>query len=59
MDVCAPFVAHSQAPEAGQPGEGALDHPVVTAESLARVDAVVGDADPDAAAAQRGSAARV
>jgi hypothetical protein len=59
MDVGAPFVAHSQAPEAGQPGEGALDHPAVTAESLARVDALAGDADPDAAAAQRGAAARV
>ena len=58
MDVGAPLVAHGQAAEAVEPGQGALDHPAVAAQPLAGVDALAGDADPDVApgAALGGSA---
>ena len=39
MQVGPSFVAHGQAPELVQPGEGALDHPAVPSQLLAALDA--------------------
>lgn len=46
------FVAAGEAAVAGEPGDGALDHPTATAESLTRLDGFAGDADADVLAPQ-------
>lgn len=51
MDAEPPFVADGEATEAVEPSEGALNHPPVAAESLAGLDAAVGDMRLDAAVA--------
>jgi hypothetical protein len=57
VDVGPSFVAHGQAPHAVEPGQGALDHPAVAAQPLARIDPFAGDADADVALRQRAAAA--
>ena len=52
-DVGASFVADGDTTEAGEPGERTLDHPSVSAEALAALDAAPGDAWNDRPAAQR------
>ena len=52
VHLCAPLVPDAQAAVAVQPGERALDHPPVSAESLAALDATPGDAWRDAPLAQ-------
>lgn len=52
-DVSAPFIADRDAAEAGEPGERTLDHPSVSAEALAALDATPGDARDDRSLAQR------
>ena len=59
MDIGAPFIANRQPTIAVEPGQGALDHPAVTTESFAGVDALAGDADPNVATAQGVAAAGV
>ncbi len=59
MQVGATFVAHRQAPKPGQPGEGALGHPTVTAEVGAALDAPRCDAGLDAAGAALAAAPSV
>src|SRR5918998_4590552 len=59
MDVGPAFVADSQAAIAIEPGEGALDDPAVPSQTLARVDALAGDAHPDVPSSQRCPAARI
>ena len=51
-------VADDKAAEAGEPGEGSLDHPAVPAEALAGVEAASGDAWEDAALVTGLAAAR-
>src|SRR5689334_23912865 len=51
-DVDAPLVADSDAAEAGEPRQGALDLPAVPAEAFAGLDAAPGDAGHDRPAAQ-------
>jgi len=48
MDVGSSFVANGESAELGQPGQGALDDPAITAESFVAVDATPGDAILDA-----------
>src|SRR3954471_12604105 len=55
-DVDATFIAHGDAPEAGEPCQGSLDFPAVSAEALAVIDAAPRDAGDDGAAAQGVSA---
>lgn len=43
-DIGAPFVADGDAAETGKSGECPLDHPSVSAEALAALDATPGDA---------------
>jgi hypothetical protein len=58
MDVGPPLVAHLKAAEAVEPGEGALHHPAIPSESLARFDAASGDAGEDTACPQGMAAPR-
>ena len=51
VDVGSAFPADAQASEAVQPGEGALDHPPVGAQSGAVTGAAAGDGRHDAAVA--------
>ncbi len=51
MHVCAPVVAHRQAAELSEPGEGALDLPAVASEPFGVVDTAPSDARDDAAGA--------
>lgn len=51
-DVGAPFVADGDPTEAGEPWQGALDHPAVPAQALAAFDAAAGDPGNDGALAQ-------
>ena len=44
MDVGAALVADGETAEAAEPGERALDHPAVAAQSLTGLDALAGDA---------------
>jgi hypothetical protein len=46
-DISAPFVSDGDATEASEPGEGPLDHPSMSAEALAALDAASGDARDD------------
>jgi len=55
-DVGPPLVADGDATEAGEPGERALDHPSVPAQTLAAFDTAPGDAWNDRPPAQRASA---
>ncbi|CAO3355253.1 hypothetical protein [Azospirillum palustre] len=52
-DVGAPFVPDGDATEAREPSERPLDHPSVSAEALAALDAAPGDAWDDRSPAQR------
>ena len=52
MEVDAAFVADRQSTEAVEPSQRALDHPAVTAQALAGVDALAGDTDPDVSPTQ-------
>jgi hypothetical protein len=52
VDVAAAFVAGSQPLEGMQPGEAALDHPAVAAQTGAVGDAATSNAWSDAAGAQ-------
>ena len=52
-DVGAPFVADGDAAEAGEPSERTLDHPSVSAKTLAALDATPGDPRNDRSLAQR------
>ena len=52
-DVGAPFVADGDAAEAGEPSERTLDHPSVSAETLAAFDATPGNPRNDRSLAQR------
>src|SRR4051812_28423032 len=58
MDIGAPLIAHAQATEVSEPGQGALDDPAVATQALAGVDALAGDAHPDVAFRQGLTAAR-
>ena len=49
MDVCSAFVAGAESLEGVQPGEAALDHPALLAQSGAVGDATTGDPRSDAA----------
>jgi len=49
------FVAAVESAEAGEPGNGALDHPSVSAEALGGVDASAGNACWDLASSQVGA----
>lgn len=49
VDVVSAFVAHGQAAETVEPSVGPLDDPAVTAEFLAALDTLAGDARDDAA----------
>jgi hypothetical protein len=49
VDVGAALMAHGDAAELGEPGQGALDLPTVPPELFAAVDAAPGDARDDAA----------
>jgi len=49
MNIEPPFVAGGEVTEAGDPGEGALNHPAMKAEFLARLDAAPSDARRDLA----------
>jgi len=55
-DVEPALVADGEASEAAEPGEGALDHPPVSAEPLAAVDAAPSDPGLDPAPAQDAAA---
>ncbi len=57
MDIGTPLVADGKAAKLGEPGQGALDFPTVSAETLAAVDAAPGDARSDAAGAALSAAA--
>src|SRR5919199_703805 len=59
MDVGAPFVAHREAAEAGEPSQCALYHPPVPPQALGAFDATPGDAGDDAALAAFPAAAAV
>ena len=59
MDVGAPLVADSEATGAGEPGQGAFDHPAVAAEPVRALDAVARDARGDGALTALGSASSV
>ena len=48
MDLAAALVPDGEAAEAAEPGQGALDHPAVTAQALARLDPGPGDPRRDA-----------
>ena len=52
-DVGAPFVTDGDAAEAGEPCKRPLDHPSVSAKTLAALDATPGDARNDPPSAQR------
>jgi hypothetical protein len=51
VDVGAPLVADGKAAEAVEPGERALDHPAVPAQTFAAVHPTPGDAGPNGAGA--------
>src|SRR5215207_6465511 len=57
VDVVVALVADRQPAVRGEPGQRPLDHPAVTAELRARLDALAGDAAADAASAEILSAA--
>ncbi len=59
MDVETPFVADGEPAEAAHPGEGAFNHPPMSAEFLAAVDPTAGDAGLDPAPVARAAAAAV
>ena len=59
MDVGAALVADGEAAEAADPGECALDHPAVSSQTLAVLDAAPGDAGNDVALAAFAPAALV
>ncbi len=59
MDVLAPLVADREAPELAEPGQGALHHPAMAAQSSAGLDTPAGDPCPDPPAAQGLAAARL
>ncbi len=40
MDVGAPLIADGQASKVVEPGQGALDHPAMTTEAIAALDAL-------------------
>jgi hypothetical protein len=52
MDFEPAFVADGEAPELAEPGEGALDHPLMAAQLLADFSALAGDARLDPGARQ-------
>lgn len=52
IEVGVPFVSDDEASELVDPGEGALDDPAVSAETLAALDAAAGDAGRDPAGTQ-------
>lgn len=52
MDVGTALVADNETAEPGEPGECPLDHPAVTAQAAAVLDALAGDAGRDAAATE-------
>jgi hypothetical protein len=58
MDLGQALVAHFQAAELGQPGEGALRHPAVAAQVLARLDPFARDPRRNPPSAQPGPTAR-
>lgn len=55
-DVGAPLVTDGEAAEAGEPSERTLDHPTVSAQALAALDAAAGDTRNDGPPSQRLSA---
>lgn len=55
-DVCAPLVTDGEATESSEPSQGALNHPAVSAQALAALDAAAGDARNNGPPAQRLSA---
>jgi len=59
MNIGPSLVADGQAAEATQPGQGALDHPAMSPQPRARVDALAGDTNLDMATAQRLPTARI
>ena len=59
MNIGAALVADSQAAEAIQPSQRALDHPAMPAEAFAGIDAFAGDADPDVTLGQGPAAAGI
>ncbi len=59
MQVGTSLVAHGQAPELVQPGQGALDYPAVSSQLLAAFDAAPCDAGLDAAGAALAAAPAV
>src|SRR5689334_11234728 len=52
MDIGAALIAHGQAAEPIEPGEGALHHPAVAAEAVTAFNAFAGDAHFDVALPQ-------
>ncbi len=58
MDVVTSLIADGEAPELGEPGEGALHHPPMPAQPIAGLDALAGDAHRDVATGQCRAAAR-
>ena len=57
MEVVAPLVADREPAAAGDPGQGALDHPPVPTQALAALDPAPGDPGDDAAPAAGAAAA--
>lgn len=57
MDVGSSFIADGKAPELGEPCEGALGHPAMTAQPFTALDAAPGDAVANATLAQGVAAA--
>ncbi len=56
MDIRSPLVPDRQPPVPGQPCQRPFDHPAVTAQALAGIDALARDPDRDVAAPQEPSA---
>ena len=52
MRIGTALVAHGQAPEQVQPGEGAFDYPAVPSQLLTTFDAAPRDTGPDPAGAR-------
>ncbi len=59
MDVGASFITDGKPATASNPRQCAFDHPAMSAQPLAAVDAAAGDPGDDRAATQRRAAARV
>lgn len=59
VDFAAAQIADGEATELGEPRQGLLDDPPVTAQPLAALDPAPGDAGLDATAGQRLTAAAV